>query len=80
MSSPRVGVSASCPVTIDAAAVAVLCGIGSWSLQFERGSGQVTVRSLLWLGYTFFHVPESRIYGGIYVGNGERNIDLPFML
>jgi len=53
---------------------------GSWSLQFERGSGQVTLRSLLWLGYTFFHVPESRVYGGIYVGNGERNIDLPFML
>lgn len=53
---------------------------GSWSLQFERGSGQLTLRSLLWLGYTFFHVPESRIYGGVYVGNGERNIDLPFML
>jgi len=40
----------------------------------------VTLRSLLWLGYTFFAVPESRVYGSIYVGNGERNIDLPFML
>jgi len=59
----------------------IYCGVlGSWSLQFERGSGQVTVRSLLWLGYTFFHVPESRVHGGIYVGNAERNIDLPFML
>jgi len=53
---------------------------GSWSLQFERGSGLVTLRSLLWQGYVFFHVPGSREYGSIYVGNGEKNMDLPFML
>lgn len=53
---------------------------GSWSLQFERGSGLVTLRSLLWVGYVFYHVPGSREYGSIYVGSGEKNMDLPFML
>lgn len=53
---------------------------GSWSLQFERGSGLVTLRSLLWLGYVFYHVPGTHMYGSCYVGNGEKNLDLPFML
>ncbi|ELT88698.1 hypothetical protein CAPTEDRAFT_118743 [Capitella teleta] len=53
---------------------------GSWSLQFERGSAQVTLRSLSWQGYVFFHVPGTRRYGSIYVGSGEKNMDLPFML
>jgi len=52
----------------------------SWSLQFERGSGLATLRSLLWLGYVFYHVPDSRYYGSVYIGTGEKNIDLPFML
>jgi len=53
---------------------------GSWSLQFERGSGLVSLRSLLWLGYIFYHVPGARSYGSLYVGTGEKNMDLPFML
>lgn len=53
---------------------------GSWSLQFERGSGLVTLRSLSWIGYTFYHVPGSRKFGSVYVGTGEKNMDLPFML
>lgn len=53
---------------------------GSWSLQFERGSGLVTLRSLLWIGYTFYHVPGTRAFGSVYVGTGEKNLDLPFML
>lgn len=53
---------------------------GSWSLQFERGSGLVILRSLLWLGYVSFHVPGTSRYGSIYMGTGEKNLDLPFML
>ncbi|XP_036406510.1 radial spoke head protein 9 homolog [Megalops cyprinoides] len=51
---------------------------GSWSLQFE---GNVCVlRSLLWLGLTFFHVPMTPQHGYIYMGDGLKNMDLPFML
>jgi len=53
---------------------------GCWSVQLERGSGLVSIKSLLWLGYFFYHVPGSRQYGSVYVGTGEKNIDLPFML
>ena len=53
---------------------------GSWSIQFERGSGLVTLRSLHWLGFAFYHVPGTRKYGSVYVGVGTKNLDLPFML
>ena len=53
---------------------------GSWSLQFERGSGLVILRSALWPGFSFYHVPGTAKFGHLYVGTGERNKDLPFML
>ncbi|XP_051008856.1 radial spoke head protein 9 homolog [Acomys russatus] len=53
---------------------------GSWSIQMERGNGLVVLRSLLWPGLTFYHAPRSKNYGYIYVGTGEKNMDLPFML
>ncbi|XP_008827280.1 radial spoke head protein 9 homolog isoform X1 [Nannospalax galili] len=53
---------------------------GSWSIQMERGNTLVVLRSLLWPGLTFYHAPRTKNYGYIYVGTGEKNLDLPFML
>ncbi|KAM9155847.1 radial spoke head protein 9 homolog [Pangshura tecta] len=53
---------------------------GSWSIQLERGGSLVVLKSLLWPGLTFYHVPMTKQYGYIYLGTGEKNIDLPFML
>ncbi|XP_019404143.1 PREDICTED: radial spoke head protein 9 homolog [Crocodylus porosus] len=53
---------------------------GSWSIQLERGGTVVILRSLLWLGLTFYHIPMTKQYGYVYFGTGEKNIDLPFML
>ncbi|XP_066467672.1 radial spoke head protein 9 homolog isoform X2 [Tiliqua scincoides] len=53
---------------------------GSWSIQVERGGRVIVVRSLLWLGLTFYHVPNTKQHGYIYFGTGEKNLDLPFML
>ncbi|XP_049621486.1 radial spoke head protein 9 homolog [Suncus etruscus] len=53
---------------------------GSWSIQMEKGNALVVLRSLLWPGLTFYHVPHTKNYGSVYVGTGEKNIDLPFML
>ncbi|NXC45332.1 RSPH9 protein, partial [Penelope pileata] len=53
---------------------------GSWTVQLEKGCTVVVLRSLLWPGLTFYHVPLTKQYGYIYVGTGEKNIDLPFML
>ncbi|KAJ7413538.1 Radial spoke head protein 9 like protein [Pitangus sulphuratus] len=53
---------------------------GCWSVQLEKGGAVVVLRSLLWLGLTFYHVPMTKQYGYIYFGTGEKNVDLPFML
>ncbi|KAL0967529.1 hypothetical protein UPYG_G00253400 [Umbra pygmaea] len=53
---------------------------GSWSLQFERGNTVCVIRSLLWLGLIFFHVPMTPQHGYIYMGDGLKNLELPFML
>ncbi|KAM4771470.1 radial spoke head protein 9 homolog [Rhinophrynus dorsalis] len=53
---------------------------GSWSVQFEQGNSVLVLRSLLWLGMTFYHVPLTPHHGYLYIGTGERNIDLPFMI
>ncbi|XP_067841275.1 radial spoke head protein 9 homolog [Heptranchias perlo] len=51
-----------------------------WSLQYERGSNLIVLRSLLWLGFTFFHVPNTSQFGSVYIGLGEKNMDFPFMV
>lgn len=56
-----------------------LC-VGSWSLQFECASKVCVLRSLLWLGLTFYHVPMTPQHGYVYMGDGTKNLDLPFML
>ncbi|NWX33266.1 RSPH9 protein, partial [Notiomystis cincta] len=53
---------------------------GSWSIQVEKGGSVVVLRSLLWLGLTFYHVPMTKQFGYVYFGTGEKNLDLPFML
>ncbi|XP_052661426.1 radial spoke head protein 9 homolog isoform X2 [Harpia harpyja] len=53
---------------------------GSWTVQLEKGDTVVVLRSLLWLGLTFYHVPMTKQYGYVYFGTGEKNFDLPFML
>lgn len=53
---------------------------GTWSIQFERGSGLVIIKSLQWIGYVFYYKPETKNFGSIYVGNGQKNKDILFML
>ncbi|TNN61569.1 Radial spoke head protein 9 [Liparis tanakae] len=40
----------------------------------------VTRHHLLWLGLTFYHVPMTPQHGYIYIGDGAKNLDLPFLL
>jgi len=53
---------------------------GAWTLQHTRGNALVIIRSLNWLGMTFYHIPETNKFGSLYVGNGEKNFDIAFML
>lgn len=53
---------------------------GSWSLQQERGGAVVVLKSLIWVGFTFWHSPGTKKYGFVYNGLAQRNSDLAFML
>jgi len=53
---------------------------GAWAIRDEGYGANVHLRSLVWPGYAAFHVPRSKYYGGIYIGMGIKNHDLPFLL
>lgn len=53
---------------------------GAWSLQIDHSGSLATVRSFLWPGYFAFHKANSNSFGGIYIGDGVKNTDLPFMI
>jgi radial spoke head protein 9 len=53
---------------------------GSWSVQPDTTKSQVIIKSLLWPGYYSYHKLRSKIFGGVYIGDGIKNVDLPFML
>jgi radial spoke head protein 9 len=54
--------------------------LGSWSVQIDSRGKNVSVRSLLWPGYFALHRLASNLFGGVYIGEGSKNIDLPFMI
>jgi radial spoke head protein 9 len=51
-----------------------------WSVISDCAQSVATVRSLLWPGYYAYHRVNTPIFGGVYIGYGIRNQDLPFML
>uniref|UniRef100_A0A8C5HUU7 Radial spoke head protein 9 homolog n=1 Tax=Gouania willdenowi TaxID=441366 RepID=A0A8C5HUU7_GOUWI len=53
---------------------------GSWSLQVECAGTVCVLRSLLWLGLTNYCVPMTQQHGYIYIGDGIKNLNLPFMI
>jgi radial spoke head protein 9 len=53
---------------------------GCWTLRMDMGRGVVELRSLLWPGYFFFAAIGSAKFGGVYVGDGQQNLDLQFMM
>ena len=53
----------------------------SWSVQKDPiNPVLVTIRSRLWPGYYAYHGANTGQFGGIYIGDGIKNVDLPFML
>ncbi|XP_062503078.1 radial spoke head protein 9 homolog [Corticium candelabrum] len=53
---------------------------GCWSLQLEQGGQIAVLRSLWWIGYVSYHIPNTNSFGSFYTGFGQKNQDLPFML
>ncbi|XP_012253444.1 radial spoke head protein 9 homolog [Athalia rosae] len=53
---------------------------GCWNLQLVQGCCTVILHSLFWPGMIFYHTLNSPHYGSLYVGNGKKNLDVPFMI
>ena len=53
---------------------------GCWSILKDPVNPLVvTIRNSLWPGYAAYHRANSAHFGGIYMGDGIKNVDLPFM-
>ncbi|KAK0179251.1 hypothetical protein PV327_008057 [Microctonus hyperodae] len=52
----------------------------SWNLQLLSKNNTIILQNLCWPGMTFYHITNSPYYGSIYVGNGKRNFNVPFMV
>jgi len=53
---------------------------GCWSLVKDCTESVANIRNNLWPGYYAFHRLNTPLYGSLYIGQGIRNNDLPFMV
>ena len=54
---------------------------GYWTVQKDEVNQSIVVlRNRLWPGYASYARANTNIYGGIYIGDGVCNCDLPFMI
>jgi radial spoke head protein 9 len=51
-----------------------------WSILCDVTQTVAIVRSQLWPGFYAYHRSNTNVYGSVYIGDGLRNNDLPFML
>jgi len=53
---------------------------GMWTVKYDSTQGVAVVLNLFFLGSMTYHVAETNQFGQVYVGTGERNLDMLFML
>lgn len=53
---------------------------GCWNLSLEKAGSVAYLKSLYWPGMAYFHKVRSSDAGFLYVGNGRKNLDVPFLL
>ena len=54
---------------------------GSWAIQRDSATGSTAIlRNLMWPGSYAYHKAETRVFGSVYIGDGQKNTDLAFML
>lgn len=53
---------------------------GCWAIQIDSKQRVASLRSLKWPGFFAFHQLNSSLFGSAYIGDGTKNVDLPFMM
>eukprot|EP00744_Colponema_vietnamica_P008957 GILI01012758.1.p1 GENE.GILI01012758.1~~GILI01012758.1.p1 ORF type:complete len:261 (-),score=46.20 GILI01012758.1:55-837(-) len=51
-----------------------------WNISYDATNDVVFGSNALYLGAIFYHTPETKTWGSIYVGDGNLNTNLAFML
>ena len=51
----------------------------SWTIHLDSTKTTSTLRNLIWPGYFAYHKANTDEFGGVYIGYGIKNIDIPFM-
>ena len=51
----------------------------SWTIHVDSTRTTSTLRNLIWPGYFAYHKSNTDEFGGVYIGYGIKNIDIPFM-
>ena len=52
---------------------------GSWSIHVDSAKTISNIRSLIWPGYFAYAKANTNEFGGLYIGYGIKNVDIPFM-
>lgn len=53
---------------------------GTWNILKDTSESVAIIRNKLWPGYYAYHRVNTGIFGGAYIGNGIKNLDLPFLI
>lgn len=54
---------------------------GCWCIQRDAATGTIAIlRNLMWPGSYAYHKAGTRVFGSIYIGDGQKNTDLAFMV
>ena len=51
----------------------------SWTIHTDSTKTICSLRNLIWPGYFAYHKANTDEFGGVYIGYGIKNIDIPFM-
>ena len=51
----------------------------SWSIHVDSTKTTSSIRSIVWPGYFAYCKANSDQFGGVYIGYGIKNVDIPFM-
>ena len=53
---------------------------GAWCIQSDSTGNVAILRNMIWPGFFAYHKAGSNTFGSVYIGDGLKNADLPFMI
>jgi hypothetical protein len=51
----------------------------NWLIKSSSNGNVITLNSLLWPGYICYVKPNTNTFGSVYMGTGQKNLDMEFI-